>query len=49
MDRPTTPSGPPGYGRPPAYDDEDGTAGHMQGAATMRLLTNADDAPSFVS
>jgi chitin synthase len=46
MDRPTT----PGYGRPPAYDDEDGTAGHMQGgAATMRLLTNADDAPSFVS
>ncbi|KAH8706094.1 putative chitin synthase [Phaeosphaeriaceae sp. PMI808] len=42
MQRPTTPRG-THYGRPPAYDDEDGISPAMQGGSSMRLLTNVDD------
>ncbi|KAL5428757.1 hypothetical protein PMIN04_000626 [Paraphaeosphaeria minitans] len=45
-----TPGGHGPYGRPPAYDDDDEpSSGHMQGGSTMRLLTHADDAQSYVS
>ncbi|KAL5439408.1 hypothetical protein PMIN06_009952 [Paraphaeosphaeria minitans] len=45
-----TPGGHGPYGRPPAYDDDDEPSpGHMQGGSTMRLLTHADDAQSYVS
>lgn len=47
MDRPTTPGG-SHYGRPPAYDDEDGFSPPMQGGSTMRLLTNVDDSQSYM-
>ncbi|CBX90655.1 predicted protein [Plenodomus lingam JN3] len=47
MDRPTTPGGSP-YGRPPAYDDEDGFSPQMQGGSTMRLLTNVEESQSYM-
>ncbi|KAF2029758.1 hypothetical protein EK21DRAFT_67138 [Setomelanomma holmii] len=47
MERPTTPGG-THYGRPPAYDDEDGLSPTMQGGSTMRLLTNVDDSQSYM-
>ncbi|KAJ6195229.1 hypothetical protein J3E72DRAFT_248834 [Bipolaris maydis] len=47
MNGPTTPGG-AHYGRPPAYDDEDGSP-QLQGGPTMRLLTNVDDSQSYVS
>jgi chitin synthase len=49
MDRPTTPGDGTHYGRPPAYDDEDGISPAMQGGSTMRLLTNVDDSQSYSS
>ncbi|KAF2794245.1 hypothetical protein K505DRAFT_191904, partial [Melanomma pulvis-pyrius CBS 109.77] len=38
------------YGGPPAYaaDDDERTPGHAHSGSTMRLLTNADDAPSYM-
>lgn len=47
MDGPNTPGG-AHYGRPPAYDDEDGPSPHMQGGSTMRLLTNVDESQSYI-
>ncbi|KAH4210386.1 chitin synthase [Parastagonospora nodorum] len=47
MERSTTPGG-THYGRPPAYDDEDGFSPNMQGGSTMRLLTNVDDSHSYM-
>lgn len=46
MNGPTTPSG-THYGRPPAYDDEDGSPQQLHAGSTMRLLTNVED--SYVS
>ncbi|CAI6337157.1 unnamed protein product [Periconia digitata] len=49
MDGPTTPYG-QDYGRPPAYDDDQDSAGRpTQGGSTMRLLTNVDDAQGYAS
>ncbi|KAL6710924.1 Chitin synthase, class 2 [Coniothyrium glycines] len=47
MERPTTPGG-THYGRPPAYDDEDGLSPQMQGGSTMRLLTNVEENQSYM-
>lgn len=47
MDRSTTPGG-THYGRPPAYDDEDGLSPALQGGSTMRLLTNVDESQSYM-
>ncbi|KAJ4362988.1 Chitin synthase, class 2 [Neocucurbitaria cava] len=47
MDGPTTPGG-GHYGRPPAYDDEDGLSPQMQGGSTMRLLTNVDESQRYM-
>jgi hypothetical protein len=39
-------NGPDGYGRPPAYYDEDN---QLQGGSTMRLLTDAvDESQSYM-
>jgi len=35
------------YGRPPAYDYDDGSPQQLQGGSTMRLLTNVDEDQSY--
>lgn len=47
MEHPTTP-GRGHYGRPPAYDEEDGISPQLQGGSTMRLLTNVDESQSYM-